>query len=304
VRDDETHSEILAWSQSILGACQVVSGDARFHGRTTVSKLRARSGHAYLKIYEDRATWEPEVHGYEQWSPAFGNRTPALLGVYDADPFAVLTSDLGGKNLEDAALPASQQPTVWRAAGRALTALHDHAAGEFFGVAKRDGSPAGPVVTDAVEYIGAEFADLTAKAAAEGWLTVAERAVVERARALIPAFEGEPPTPCHRDYCPVNWIVDAQGEWIGVIDYEFARWDVRVTEFSRYPDWDWMLRPDLTDALLEGYSRPFTTVEQDQLLVARAKYALGAIVWGHENEFFGFEQEGRDALVFLSDLLP
>ncbi len=295
--------ELLAWAASVVGGCEVVSGDARFHGRTTVSKLRTTSGAAYLKIHSDRATWEPEVHGYEQWSSAFGRRTPKLLGVYDADPFAILTSDLGGKNLEDAALPDSQQPAVWRDAGRALTALHDHAVGEYFGVPARDGSPAEGAATDAVEYIGAEFEELTGKAETHGWLSTAERAVVERARAMIPAFEGERPTPCHRDYCPVNWIVDAHGDWIGVIDYEFARWDVRVAEFARYPDWDWMLRPDLTDALLDGYGRPFSSQEEDQLLVARAKYALGAIVWGHENEFFGFEQEGRDALVVLSDLL-
>ena len=269
-----------------------------------MSKLRTPAGSAYLKIHSDSATWEPEVHGYEQWSRAFGSRTPELLGVYDAGPFAVLTSDLGGKNLEDAALPASQQPAVWRDAGRALAALHDLAVGESFGVAKRDGNAAGPAITDAVEYIAAEFEDLTGRAAAHGWLSDAERAVVERARAMIPAFDGERPTPCHRDYCPVNWIVDASGDWAGVIDYEFARWDVRVTEFARYPHWDWMLCPERTDALLDGYGRPFTPVEQDQLLVARAKYALGAIVWGHENEFYGFEQEGRDALVVLSNLLP
>jgi aminoglycoside phosphotransferase len=300
---DETHAEILAWSQSVLGPCEVVSGDARFHGRTTVSKLRARGGDAYLKIHADRATWEPEAHGYEQWASAFGAQTPKLLGVYDAGPFAILTSDMGGSNLEDAALSPEKQRDAWRDAGRALVALHDHAVGTHFGTPTRDGSVATPGA-DAVEYIAAEFVDLMGRAEQTGWLSPGERAVVERARALIPAFEGERPTPCHRDYCPVNWIVDANGAWLGVIDYEFARWDVRVTDFSRYPDWDWMLRPDLTDAFMTGYGRPLTTVEQEQLLVARAKYVLGAVVWGRENAFYGFEQEGRDALVVLSGLLP
>ena len=107
--EDRAPESILQWCASVLGPCEAVSGDARFHGRTTVSRLRAQTGHAYLKIHKDQATWEPEVHGYEQWSRAFGDRTPKLLGVYDAGPFAILVSEMRGKNLEDAALPVGQQ---------------------------------------------------------------------------------------------------------------------------------------------------------------------------------------------------
>ncbi len=302
--EDRAPESILQWCASVLGPCETVSGDARFHGRTTVSRLRAQTGHAYLKMHKDQATWEPEVHGYEQWSRAFGDRTPKLLGVYDAGPFAILVSEMAGKNLEDAALPLGQQRAAWRAAGEALTALHDIEVGEHFGACARDGRSVGPPVTDAVEYIAGQFADHTERGSRAGWLSDAELTVIERARAMIPAFAGERPTPCHRDYCPVNWIVDDAGEWIGVIDYEFSRWDVRASDFSRYPDWDWMLRPELTDAFFEGYGRPLSTVEQEQLLVARTQYALGAIVWGRENLFFGFEREGRDALKALADMLP
>lgn len=301
--DDTNADDIMAWAASVLGPCEAETGDARFHGRTTVSKLRTPTGHAYLKIHKSQTTWEPEVHGYEQWSGAFSGRTPVLLGVFDAGPFALLTSGMPGKNLEDAALPVEQQRHVWRAAGAALLALHESAVGTHFGECARDGSSVGPAVTDAVAYIDADFADLLERAARGGWLTEPELAVVARARETMPAFEGEPAVPCHRDYCPVNWIVDDAGEWLGVIDYEFSRWDVRVTDFSRYPDWDWMLRPELTDAFFEGYGRTLSSVERDQLLVTKTQYALGAIVWGRGNEFFGFEQEGRDALGVLDGLL-
>ena len=304
VSEDRAPEAILQWCASVVGPCEVVSGDARFHGRTTVCRLQTATGYAYVKVHRDGATWGPEVHGYEQWSRAFPGRTPTLLGVYDAGPFAILVSGMPGQNLEDAALPPGQQRDAWRAAGDALTSLHELAVGEYFGFCDRDGRALGPPVTDAVEYIAAAFQDDTERGRRGGWLSEQELAVIERARAMIPAFMGERPVPCHRDYCPVNWIVDDGGEWIGVIDYEFSRWDVRVSDFSRYPDWDWMLCRDLTDAFLEGYGRPLSPVEQDQLLVSRTQYALGAIVWGRENSFFGFEQEGRDALVALADLLP
>ncbi|MBT3269351.1 aminoglycoside phosphotransferase family protein [Candidatus Poribacteria bacterium] len=301
---DGASEDILRWCASVVGSCEVESGDARFHGRTTVCRLRTATGHAYVKVHRDRGTWGPEVHGYERWSRAFPGRTPTLLGVYDAGPFALLVSGMPGKNLEDAALPEAKRRDAWRAAGNALTSLHELEVGEYFGSCDRDGHALGVPVTDAVEYIAAAYEEDIGRGARGGWLSEQELAVIERARVMIPAFAGERPIPCHRDYCPVNWIVDDDGEWIGVIDYEFSRWDVRVSDFSRYPDWDWMLRPDLTDAFFEGYGRPLSPVEQDQLLVSRTQYALGAIVWGRENSFFGFEQEGRDALVVLAELLP
>ena len=130
-----------------------------------------------------------------------------------------------------------------------------------------------------------------------------ELATLHAACERILAFEDEPAVPCHRDYCAANWLVDEQGSWAGVIDFEFAYWDVRVTDFSRDPDWAWIVRPDLAEAFLEGYGRPFTSAGEQQLLVTRANYALGAILWGRDHAFYGFAREGHAALAHLSALL-
>ena len=130
-----------------------------------------------------------------------------------------------------------------------------------------------------------------------------ERATIQAAYDLIPAFEGERPLPCHRDYCAANWLVGKEGTWAGVIDFEFAHWDVRVADFSRDPNWSWIRRPDLVEAFQEGYGRTLTPTEQQQLLVAHAEYALGAILWGHEHAFYGFEREGRESLAHLASCL-
>jgi len=126
---------------------------------------------------------------------------------------------------------------------------------------------------------------------------------VEKAKELLPAFEGEQPVPCHRDYGPANWLVDEDGNWAGVIDMEFSAWDVRIDDFTRYPDWEWIQRPELVEALFEGYGLSLTERERKQYLVSHTLYALGAIVWGHGYGFYGFEQEGRDALRHLAQLL-
>jgi 8-oxo-dGTP diphosphatase len=130
-----------------------------------------------------------------------------------------------------------------------------------------------------------------------------ELATVRAAYELIPAFEGERPTPCHRDYCAANFLISPEGAWAGVIDFEFAFWDVRVADFSRDPDWAWVRRPDLVEAFFDGYGRSLSPIEEQQLLVAHAEYALSAILWGHDHEFYGFEQEGREALAHLAHCL-
>jgi Ser/Thr protein kinase RdoA (MazF antagonist) len=134
-------------------------------------------------------------------------------------------------------------------------------------------------------------------------LTGEELTVVNAAIERLPVFAGERPVPCHRDYGPANWLVTPDGVWTGVIDYEFSHWDVRTADFARYPNWEWIDRPELIDAFFDGYGRTFTPDEDQQILVAKVLYALGAVVWGMENSYFGFAAEGRRALHSLEKRL-
>lgn len=167
----------------------------------------------------------------------------------------------------------------------------------------RDGTYAGTPSYDASEYVSRDLEGWLERGLSGKYLTDDELAIVRAARSLIPAFEGERPVPCQRDYCPANWLVTGEGLWAGVIDFEFAYWDVRVADFIRYPDWDWMNRPDLVEAFFEGYGRSLTPQEEGQRLFAHALYALSAIVWGNENAYYVFAAEGRQALKHLAELL-
>lgn len=303
--DHEQTQEILRWCESALGPSEVVSDHSRVHAgnRVSVHRLRAPSGYCYVKTYRNQSQWENEVHGYEQWAPAFGDSAPRLLAVRDQEPLALVIGELPGKVLEDVQLSVSQEHAVWRAAGRALVKLHDLAVGEYFGPCRRDGSCAGTPIYDATAHVVANLEDRVERGTRAGYLTSDEQAIVRRVRGLIAAFEGERPIPCHRDYCPANWLVAGDGAWTGVIDFEFASWDVRVSDFTRYPGWDWMGRPDKVDAFFDGYGRPFTSDEEQQRLVAYAQYAVDAIVWGIDNSYHGFAEEGRRALERLGELL-
>jgi aminoglycoside phosphotransferase len=288
-----------------VGPFTIATDHSKEHGghESSTIRLLAQAGPCYLKVHHTRAHWENEVHAYERWARAFGDRAPKLIAVRDVEPLALVISELPGRIVERADLSRTQERAIWRAAGAALTPLHALGTGACFGPVLRDGTPAQSCVRDAQEYVFSQLERDIDRAVRGSYIDDDELATLRAACERVPAFEGERPVPCHRDYCVANWLVDEQGTWAGVIDFEFAYWDVRVVDFSRDPDWAWILRPELADALLKGYGRPFTPAEAQQLLVSRAAYALGAILWGRDHAFHGFACEGHVALTHLALLL-
>lgn len=298
-------SELLAWCTRMLGPVEVLSDQSREHpgDRTSAHRLRTEAGLCYLKTHNDPAYWHNEVHGYRAWATAFGPNAPRLLAVRDEAPLALAITALPGRILDELQLSATQEQSIWRQAGAALAVFHSSAAGTFFGPCRQDGTPAGIPIADAEKFIRRDLDGWQRRGMAISCLTPDEMAVVAAARSLLSAFAGERPVPCHRDYGPANWLVTQEGVWSGVIDFEFAGWDVRMADFTRYPNWEWIDRPDLIDAFCAGYGWDFTPAEESQRLVCHILYALAAVVWGQENDYFGFAAEGRRALSLLANQL-
>ncbi len=297
--------EALEWCSSLLGPVEMMSDHSKTHGghESSTCRLSTPIGYCFLKVHQSLSHWHNEVHGYEQWAGAFGDYAPRLLAVRDKAPLALVISELPGQIVEHTLLSRAQEQAVWQAAGAALTTLHDLEEGDCFGPCFRDGSCAETFSTNAKEYVSRRFKQLIDRAARDGTINDDELTTAHSVYELIPAFEGERPIPCHRDYCAANWLASPDGTWMGVLDFEFAYWDVRVADFSRDPEWSWIRRPDLVNAFFEGYGRLLSPIEEQQLLVAHTEYALGAILWGHDNAFYGFEQEGRESLAHIASLL-
>lgn len=295
---------VLHWCEGVLGAVDVIADHTRAHPglRAGVRRLRAATGEYCVKTHHDPAHWASEAHGYEQWAHVFGAHAPRLIAVRDEAPLALIVSALPGRVLEDQMLPLERERAVWRAAGAALARLHA-INGEAFGPCRRDGVCSGAPTNDACAHVSAEFDGWLERGARTNCLDADELAIVRRVCEGIPAFASERPTACHRDYCPANWLVTDAGDWSGVIDFEFAYWDVRAADVSRYPQWEWIGRPDLEEAFDAGYATVRRPVDAAQRTVARACYALAAIVWGRESGYRGFEREGRVALKHLGEAI-
>ena len=191
------------------------------------------------------------------------------------------------------------------AAGRtgAREVAHRSQRGSISAAGPADGTHAGSPVSDAVQHLTAEFDDWTQRGVRADCLSPDELAIIEKARDLIPAFVGEQPVPCHRYYCPANWFVNNTAAWTGVIDFEFSYRDARVSDFTRTPNWEWIERPDLSEALLDGYGQVHAPPDARQLLAGHALYALGAVVSGKRERLSCFRTEGRKTLRHVGILL-
>lgn len=292
----------LDWCAAVLGPITVMSDHSKVHGghASSTCRLRTSAGFCYLKVHQSQSHWNNEVCAYERWADAFGGLAPRLLAARDQAPLALVVGEVPGQIVENGQFSVSQERAIWRMAGAALIALHSRECGTRFGPCLRDGGCAEAAESSAVEHVSARFGGQIEHAICAGYVDATEQAVLCAAHALTPAFACERPIPCHRDYCPANWLVNAMGALTGVIDFEFSLWDVRVADFSRDPNWAWVRRPDLVTAFFEGYGWSPTATQEQQLIVAHAEYALGAIIWGRENAFFGFEREGREAISRLA----
>jgi aminoglycoside phosphotransferase len=290
------------WCVSVLGpGFLVVSDHAQAHGLSGVWRLHTAAGEpVYLKAATRAVKWEQEVYAYGRWvTPAFGDRSPRLLAASADGPRALLVSALPGECMEQVAQDPVKILESWRKAGEHLARLHNLEKGRWIGGVRPDGSPTGETWNDPVEYVSWRIEDAVLRGLRDGTLRADE---AEFVRAVAPewsaALSGEPPVPTHRDYTPRNWIADpVTGDWVGVIDFEHAGWNLRVMDLCRPWSREFVGRPDLAAALFEGYAGgPPDGRLRAQVAAARLWHCVASIVWAAGIGDAAFVEESRAGL--------
>ncbi|MFH9742669.1 phosphotransferase [Streptomyces roseolus] len=94
--------------------------------------------------------------------------------------------------------------------------------------------------------------------------------------ACLPAPEA---VPTHGDFQPRNLRWDAAADALYVIDFERSEKGPAIRDFVRLSD-AWHGRPDLLQAVMDGYGRPFTPEEEDQLTVLAVLDSVSGISHG------------------------
>lgn len=289
VGSGDLRDELLAFATHVLGPCELIADCSWGHRMSSVIRLRDRAGVTwFLKRHNDRERYLAEVTAYHRWVFVLGRRAPRLRAFNDSLGALILSAVPG----EPPAWPAetiddgsdgtlAKDAALQHSAGALLRQLHE-------------GQPAVPW-DDFAAAKSEEFDQLAPIAA--GLLTTSELAA---ARSQVSELTGQPcpgKVVCHRDYTPRNWLVDAGTVY--VIDFEWSRLDVWVSDLARLHLGIWATRPDLREAFMSGYGRDLAAADGAIMHGCAVLTGVWMLVKAHESGQRSFEDGSREALLRL-----
>ncbi|MEU7354317.1 phosphotransferase [Streptomyces albidoflavus] len=221
----------------------------------------AEGGTWYVKIHQNDRFHRREVTALRGWVPGLGPAAPRLVAA-DPTQRAVVLTAVGGRSLHGAVHSPEQQRLVFHHIGQLAAAIHTSAPSR---------PAAGPLPLEKLDrHLNAarphlapgdeEFIRVTAKTA-----------------STLPAAPDVVPT--HGDFQPRNLRWDTATGSLYVIDFERAEWGLAVRDFVRLSD-TWHGRPDLLQAVMDGYGRPFTPEEEAQLTILSVLDSVSGISYG------------------------
>jgi Ser/Thr protein kinase RdoA (MazF antagonist) len=276
------------YAHQILGSCELLEDSSWGHHMSAVLRLRDASGAEwFLKCHRDRARYDAELTAYRTWVAALKARAPRLR-AFDESLQAMIVSALPGR---PASWPAPQpgqvgttlaeERAVHRAAGETLRRLHD-------------AQPAIPWPDFAADKMQ-QFNSLGPAVA-----TLLTRRQLDAARTEIARLAAIPPppqVPCHHDYTPRNWLVHS--DTVYVFDFEWSGPDAWVADLARLYLGIWPTRPDLQEAVLQGYGRHLAAADREALHGCAVLTGVWLLSKAHETRQRSFEDGSRKALLRL-----
>ncbi len=221
----------------------------------------AFGGTWYVKVHQNGKFHGRQVRAYRSWVPTLGAATPRLMAA-DDDLLAVVVTAVPGSPLYGAVHTPEQERRIFHQVGALAREIHQSTPPS----PAPDGS--GPTVEKAERHL----------AAARPHLELGDeefvRDLVQRAEQLPPLEWVE----THGDFQLRN-ILQADDGALAVIDFERSELGPAVRDLVRLSD-AWAGRPDLYEALIAGYGRPLTDVEEEHLFVDAALDAVSGIQFG------------------------
>jgi Ser/Thr protein kinase RdoA (MazF antagonist) len=271
--------EVVAIARRLVGPFEVVADLSwKDLGLSIVLEVRTDDGRSLIvKSHHDDYRNHLERDAYRRWVPAIADRAPELVAVDDDGLVLVLTKLEAGPPADDLA------PATYVDAGRVLRRFHE--AGD-------------PLVDPSwAEQRLENFRGYVDRMPA-GLIADDDLAFAEREAEVLLDLPPPPLVSTHNDFQPRNWRVDGAGR-VFVFDFEKARHDWWIHDIQRMWWREWLDRPDLRDAFLDGYGR---TLDETELAGMRASSARGhvvQIIWATLHDDVRFADEGRAQLARL-----
>lgn len=228
----EIPEEAAQWLGETLGPFEVVGCCRGESSRTGVWKVKSRNGTHYLKLNGRRVRWATELYVYQNWATVFTPFAPELQGVLDkGGQVGLLLGALEGVPLREVTIAPAQEVKTYAMAGELLARLSTCQTGSWFGQMDEQGravSFAGELLEEPVRDPRSYYRDLISGsiqgAEAAAALIPYERRIAESVLYSLESIVFPQPVPTSLDYTPGNWIVDSNGNFRGLIDFENMLW--------------------------------------------------------------------------------
>jgi len=264
---------LRAW----LGEWELIADHSWPLQDTTVIHVRNAHGDYIVKASTTSHHIERELRAHEQFLNRLRIPTPQLEhGSLDAG--ILVTGYLPGELV--LGTPAEHQADVYRQAGAILRELH------YPGDISHD-------YLDRLVGQAREALDRARDLLPESQLAALRKRVDEfRPRPVRLYFT-------HGDYQPRNWLYH-EGK-VSVIDFGRALQRSWVSDLVRMQHQQFLGRPDLEVAFMDGMKRRLTETDLAVLGLETLQASVGTIVWAHRIHDGAFEQHGREMVARVLD---
>ncbi|MFF6772718.1 phosphotransferase [Streptomyces sp. NPDC012637] len=272
--------EVRAFAERAVGRITAWTDVSWAREESRVWRARgAEGGEWYVKIHQNDRFHQREVAALRGWVPGLGPAAPRLVAA-DAQLRAVVLTAVGGRSLHGATYSPEQQRRIFHRIGQLAAAIHTSAP-------PRPAAGALPLGKLERHLDGAR---LHLAPGDEEFI----RATAEKA-AHLPASDV---VPTHGDFQLRNLRWDEDADVLYVIDFERSEEGPAIRDFVRLSD-AWHGRPDLLQAVMDGYGRPFTPEEEAQLTVLSVLDSVSGISYGTAHGDPELVERGRRTLARL-----
>ncbi|MFB8137421.1 phosphotransferase [Streptomyces mirabilis] len=262
----------------------------RISGWTDVSWVRegsqvwradgAEAGVWFVKIHQNDRFHQREVCAFRSWVKNLGPVAPRLVAA-DESLRAVVITAVPGRALHGAVYPPAEERRIFYRIGQLAATIHRSA-------------PARPATHDTLPLGKLERHLDGARAYLAPGDEAFIRATAERAAGLPALAVGT----THGDFQRRNLRWEKATGTLCVIDFERSEDGPAVRDFVRLSD-AWDGRPDLYEAVTDGYGRPLTPAEAEHLAVLSVLDAVSGIQYGMAYGDLELVERGRRTLARL-----
>lgn len=288
--------------QALVGEFVVVKDHRVNNDRTGVIEIIAEGKRMFIKVHNRLSRWNPEVFAYQNWTHILSPYAPTLLHTFNDDySFGIITSPLKGRTVNEYQINDIEKlKNIYYSAGEQLKKLHDSFKGTYFGIPSADGSPFDKqIIADPIYYISSSLENILKLGVDKRLFDSGDRHVVEWCIKKCDIFKDCVPVPTNWDFSPNNWMVDENGIFTGLLDFENMLWGIDVDSFGVIIERYTYDKPFLRDAFFKGYGLKNNSERQLQVFIISVKMAIADIYNGVSNNHERFLVCGRRLLTDL-----